>query len=34
MFELDKVLEYWATIYRPISHNPSVKSKDKRFFRI
>ena len=34
MFELDKVLEHWATRYKPISHNPAAKSKDKRFFRI
>lgn len=34
MFELDKVLEYWATIYKPISHDPAAKSKDKGFFRI
>ena len=34
MFELDQILEYWATIYRHIAHNPAAKSKDKRFFRI
>lgn len=34
MFQLDQVLEYWATIYKPIAHDPAAKSKDKRFFRI
>lgn len=34
MFRLDNVLEYWATIYKPIAHDPAAKSKDKRFFRI
>jgi len=34
MFRLDNVLEYWATIYKPIQHNPAAKSKDKRYFRI
>lgn len=34
MFQLDNILEYWATIYKPIAHDPAAKSKDKRFFRI
>lgn len=34
MFKFDNVLEHWATIYKPISHDPAAKSKDKRFFRI
>lgn len=34
MFQLDQVLEYWATKYKPISHDPAAKSKDKGFFRI
>ena len=34
MFEFDQILEHWATIYKPIQHDPAAKSKDKRFFRI
>ena len=36
MFRLDNVLEHWATVYRPIAHNPlaAAKTKDKGFFRI
>lgn len=34
MFELDQVLEYWATKYKKIKHDPAAKSKDKGFFRI
>lgn len=36
MFQLDKVLEYWATKYTHIKHDPSAsaKVKDKGFFRI
>lgn len=31
MFQLDQVLEYWATKYKPISHDPAAKSKDKGY---
>lgn len=34
MFRLDNFLEYWATIYKPLSHDPSAKSKHKTFYRI
>jgi len=34
MFELDNVLEYWATRYTKIKHDPAAESKDKGFFRI
>lgn len=30
----DNILEYWAQIYRPISHNPGKGSKAKAFYRI
>ena len=34
MFRLDEVLERWATIYKPMQHNPSAAAKveDKAFF--
>ena len=34
MFRLDNILEHWATIYRPLSHDPSAHSKHRTFFRI
>ena len=34
MFRLDNVLEKWATIYRPLQHDPAAKAKHKTFFRI
>lgn len=34
MFRLDKILEQWATIYKPLTHDPSAKSKHRTFFRI
>lgn len=34
MFRLDNVLEQWATIYRPLQHDPAAKSTHKTFFRI
>ena len=34
MFAFDNVLEYWATKYKRIKHDPAAKSKDKGFFRI
>ena len=34
MFRLDNVLEKWATIYRPLQHDPAAKSTHKTFFRI
>ena len=30
---IDNVIEQWATIYKPISHDPTRGSKQKRFFR-
>lgn len=30
----DNILEHWAEIYRPISHNPAKGSKQKAFYRI
>ena len=34
MFRLDNVLEQWATIYRPLQHDPAAKSTHRTFFRI
>ena len=34
MFRLDNILEKWATIYRPLQHDPAAKSTHKTFFRI
>ena len=36
MFQLDDILEQWATIYTPLSHDPgaATKPKDRAFFRI
>lgn len=34
MFRLDDILEQWAVIYRPLSHDPSAKSKHRTYFRI
>lgn len=34
MFRLDNVLEQWATIYRPLKHDPAAKSIRRTFFRI
>lgn len=36
MFRLDNILEQWATIYKPMSHDPSAgaRPEDKAFFRI
>jgi len=34
MFRLDNILEQWATIYKPLAHDPSAKSKHRTFFRI
>ena len=36
MFRLDNLLEHWATIYEPLSHDPSANAEPKRksFFRI
>ena len=34
MFRLDDILEHWAIIYRPLSHDPSAKSKRRTYFRI
>lgn len=34
MFRLDNVLEQWATIYRPLKHDPAAKSTRRTFFRI
>lgn len=34
MFRLDDILEKWAVIYRPLSHDPSAKSKHRTYFRI
>jgi hypothetical protein len=36
MFRLDNILEQWATIYKPMSHDPSASAKpeDRAFFRI
>ena len=36
MFRLDNLLEHWATIYKPLSHDPSANadSKRKTFYRI
>ena len=36
MFRLDNILEQWAVIYEPTSHDPSASAKtpDKAFFRI
>lgn len=34
MFRFDNILEHWATIYRPLSHDPSAHSKHRTFFRI
>ena len=34
MFRLDNVLEQWASIYRPLQHDPAAKSIRRTFFRI
>jgi len=34
MFRLDNFLEKWATIYKPLSHDPSADAKHKTFYRI
>ena len=34
MFRLDNFLEAWAQKYRPLSHDPSAKSKHRTFYRI
>lgn len=34
MFRLDNILEQWATIYKPLAHDSSAKSKHRTFFRI
>ena len=34
MFRLDNLLEHWATIYKPLSHDPSEDSSRKTFYRI
>lgn len=32
---ISNILEHWATIYKPLSHNPeSDKLEEQRFFRI
>ena len=32
---ISDILEHWATIYKPLSHNPaSDRLEDQRFFRI
>lgn len=33
-FRFDKILEDWASIYKPIGHDKQKGSKNKRFFRI
>lgn len=34
IFRLDNIIEHWATIYEPISHDQARNSKDRRFFRV
>lgn len=34
IFRIDNYLEKWAQIYKPISHDPTRGSRDKRFYRI
>lgn len=34
MFRLDNLLETWATLYRPLSHEKGRESKHRTFFRI
>lgn len=34
MFRLDNLLEHWATIYKPLSHDPSGSAAHKTFYRI
>ena len=36
MYRLDNLLEHWATIYKPLSHDPSQDAEPKRksFYRI
>lgn len=31
---ISDILEHWASIYRPISHNPAKGSKDKAFYLV
>lgn len=34
MVRFDKLLESWAEIYKPLSHNPDKSKKQKSFYRI
>lgn len=34
MERIDKILEDWATAYKPLSHDPANNSKGKSFYRI
>lgn len=34
IFRIDNYLEKWAQRYKPISHDPTRGSRDKRFYRI
>lgn len=34
LFRLDNLLENWASLYKPLSHDKAKGSKDKRFYRI
>lgn len=34
IFRLDNYLEQWAQVYKPISHDPTRGSRDKRFYRM
>lgn len=33
-YRFDNILEYWAVIYKPLSHKKEKKAKAKRFYRI
>lgn len=34
IFRVDNYLEQWAQVYKPISHDPTRGSRDKRFYRM
>lgn len=34
MFRMDNLLEKWAQTFKPINHDPTPGSRDKRFFRM
>lgn len=34
MVRFDKILEKWAEVYKPISHNPDKRAKNTAFYRI